>query len=82
MSSTDYPEDSQAEDEYQDEMYRGDEQAADAPVDDESWWEEGLATTLLVAGVVLFVFPEPITSTVGVALVVAGVGIWAYETVF
>lgn len=39
----------------------------------------GLPALLLAAGVILFLFPEPITSTVGILLVVAGVAVWLYE---
>ncbi|WP_226039134.1 hypothetical protein [Natrinema sp. DC36] len=46
-----------------------------------SWFDRarakyGLGALLVAAGVVLFVFPEPITSTVGLALIVAGALIW------
>lgn len=36
----------------------------------------GLGALLVAAGVVLFVFPEPITSTAGIALIAVGVLIW------
>lgn len=36
----------------------------------------GLGTLLVVAGAVLFFFPEPITSTVGLALIGVGALIW------
>ena len=36
----------------------------------------GLGTLLLGAGVVLFLFPEPVTSTAGLALIGAGVLLW------
>lgn len=36
----------------------------------------GLGTLLLGAGVVLFLFPEPITSTAGLALIGAGLLLW------
>ncbi|MFB6130444.1 MAG: hypothetical protein ABEJ28_06455 [Salinigranum sp.] len=44
--------------------------------EDDGWWDEALISILLVAGVVLFLFPEPITSTVGVILIVVGLGAW------
>lgn len=36
----------------------------------------GLGALLVAAGVVLFVFPEPITSTAGLALIAVGAIIW------
>ncbi|WP_312909705.1 hypothetical protein [Natronosalvus caseinilyticus] len=52
-------------------------------VDDESgsWLSRarakyGLGTLLVAAGVVLVLFPEPITSTVGMVMVGAGVLLW------
>lgn len=44
--------------------------------DDGSWLDEGTITLLLVAGVVLFVFPEPSTSAIGALLIAAGLGGW------
>lgn len=38
-----------------------------------------LATLSLVVGVILFLFPEPITSTLGLFLVAAGAGVWLYK---
>lgn len=46
---------------------------------DESKLGEGLAGLLLVAGVVLFLFPEPATSLLGIVLVTLGVVAWAAE---
>ncbi len=46
----------------------------EGPVDDEaddSLLDEGVLAAMLVAGVLLFVFPEPATSALGAALVVA-----------
>lgn len=37
------------------------------------WWDVGLLPMLFVAGVALFVFPEPVTSALGVVLVVTGI---------
>lgn len=45
----------------------------------ESWWEGGLATLLLVAGVLLFLFPEPATSGLGVLLILAGAVVWLID---
>lgn len=50
----------------------GDEYAAHGE-DDASW--TGIALALVAIGAVLFVFPEPLTSSLGVLLVVAGVGL-------
>lgn len=36
----------------------------------------GLAGLLVVAGVVLFFFPEPLTSILGVLTILAGIGSW------
>jgi len=36
------------------------------------WWDEGLISLLIVAGVVLFLLPEPATSMVGIGLVLLG----------
>lgn len=47
--------------------------------DDDSWWDEGLVTLLLVAGVALFVFPEPATSALGLALIAVGVAFWVLD---
>ncbi len=50
----------------------GDEYAAYGE-DDASW--TGVAVALVAVGAALFLFPEPITSSLGVLLVVAGVGL-------
>lgn len=39
----------------------------------------GTAALLILAGVILFLFPEPITSMVGVLLIVGGILLWAAE---
>ncbi len=49
--------------------------------DSGSWFDRakakyGLGTLLVAAGVVLFLFPEPITSTAGLVLIGAGVLLW------
>lgn len=46
---------------------------------DGSLWDEGLITLLLVAGVLMFVFPEPITSGVGILLISIGVVAWLVD---
>lgn len=47
--------------------------------DEDSLWDEGLISLLLVAGVVLFLIPEPATSTIGIALVALGAVAWAAD---
>lgn len=37
----------------------------------------GMAVLLVVAGVVLFIIPEPSTSMLGLALILIGLGAWA-----
>jgi len=44
-----------------------------------SWIDEGLITLLLVAGVVLLLFPEPATSGLGLLLLVAGLIGWLLD---
>jgi hypothetical protein len=41
----------------------------------------GLATLSLVIGVILFLLPEPVTSTLGLVLIATGAGIWLYKLV-
>jgi len=47
--------------------------------DDDGWLGEGVITLALVAGLVLFLFPEPATSAVGIALVGLGVVAWVAD---
>lgn len=47
--------------------------------EDDSWWDEGLVSLLLVTGVVLFLLPEPATSTIGIVLVISGLVLWAID---
>lgn len=47
--------------------------------DEEMWLDEGLITLLLVVGVGLFLFPEPATSTIGMALIAVGLIAWAAD---
>lgn len=54
---------------YRREVARGDA-SAEGGVDD------GIIGVVVVAGIALFLFPEPATSVVGLALVVAGVVAW------
>ena len=78
-----YTDDVYGDDEYGDDEYVGDDDydteydSAYAEEDEGgSWWDEGLIGLLLVTGVVLFFFPEPFTSTVGIALIALGVIAW------
>lgn len=43
------------------------------------WWDEALISALLVAGVVLFLIPEPATSLLGIALIAIGVLAWVID---
>ncbi|WP_227355413.1 hypothetical protein [Haladaptatus salinisoli] len=53
---------------------------SDATEDDGgSWWDEGLISLLLIAGVVLFVIPEPATSAFGILLISVGVVAWLVD---
>ena len=47
--------------------------------DDDSWLDEGLIGLVLIAGVVLFLFPEPATSGLGVLLIAIGVVAWLID---
>lgn len=58
--------------------YDGTDTAVDRD-DGGSWWDEGLITLLLVAGVVLFLFPEPATSALGIVLLAVGVIAWVVD---
>lgn len=44
-----------------------------------SWLDEGIIGTLLLVGAVLFVIPEPATTTLGILLVVFGVIAWVAD---
>lgn len=48
---------------------------------DESWLDDGLVGLLLVVGVVLFVFPEPSTSALGILLIVTGILMWGIQAI-
>lgn len=43
------------------------------------YWNELEPTLLIIVGFVLFVFPEPATSTLGVGLMLLGGAWWFYE---
>ena len=51
------------------------------PDENERFLDEVLVPALFVAGVLLFLFPEPATSTVGVFLVGIGLATWAWDVV-
>lgn len=54
-----------------------DDIAGDGPdEEDGSWLDEGAISLLLLAGVALFVFPEPATSALGIVLISIGVVAW------
>ncbi|NEU57959.1 hypothetical protein [Halorussus sp. MSC15.2] len=55
--------------------------ATDEPNSDESdeFLHEELVPALLLVGVLLFLVPEPVTSTLGVVLAGFGVGLWAWD---
>ncbi|MDS0475330.1 hypothetical protein [Natrinema sp. 1APR25-10V2] len=61
---------------------RGRGDSADTTTNDSGSWfdrakaEYGLGTLLVAAGAVLFLFPEPITSTAGIVLIGVGVLVW------
>ena len=74
--SADYPEDDYGTDTY-DESY-DDSYAED---DDEGILGESLALLLFVVGLVLFLFPEPGTSTLGLVLMVAALFVWAADAI-
>lgn len=64
---------------YDEETYEG---AGDSPYDEdegESRWDESLITLLIVGGAVLFLFPEPVTSGVGILLLSMGVIGWLID---
>lgn len=44
-----------------------------------SYWDEGLIALFIVGGAILFVFPEPVTSGIGVLLVTVGVLAWLVD---
>lgn len=44
--------------------------------EDGSWWDEGLITLLFLVGIGLFIFPEPATSGLGIALIATAAVLW------
>ena len=49
--------------------------------DDGSWWDKGIVGLLLIAGVVLFFFPEPATSAIGILLIGLAVVAWIADLI-
>lgn len=47
--------------------------------DEGTWLDEGLIATLLIVGLVLFLFPEPATSAVGIAMLAVGAVAWIVD---
>ncbi|RDI70552.1 hypothetical protein [Halopelagius longus] len=47
--------------------------------DGDSWLDEGLITLLIVGGALLFLFPEPATSAVGIVLLGIGIIAWVAD---
>ncbi|WP_202614539.1 hypothetical protein [Halostella litorea] len=43
------------------------------------YWNEIEPTVLLIVGFVLFVIPEPLTSTLGAGMMLFGAAWWFYE---
>lgn len=43
------------------------------------FWDEGIVTVLIVGGAILFLFPEPATSAVGVLMMGFGVLMWLVD---
>lgn len=46
---------------------------------DAGGWDAGLSLLLILTGVILFLIPEPVTSTIGAILVLAGVLAWVAD---
>ncbi|WP_162224113.1 hypothetical protein [Halorussus salinus] len=46
------------------------------PDDSDSFLHEELVPTLIVLGVLLVLFPDPLTSSVGLVMVAVGAGMW------
>ena len=47
--------------------------------DDSEYVEQGVDAFLIVVGVVLFFFPEPFTSMMGILLMLVGALMWLYD---
>lgn len=64
---------------YDEETYEG---AGESPANEDdsgSLWDESLITLLIVGGAILFLFPEPVTSGIGILLVTIGVLGWLID---
>ncbi|WP_202935132.1 hypothetical protein [Halorussus amylolyticus] len=48
---------------------------------DDSWLSEGAIGLVILAGVVLFFFPEPATSGIGILLILVGLAAWVLNRV-
>ncbi|WP_276299988.1 hypothetical protein [Halorussus lipolyticus] len=55
---------------------------SDSPDESDSFLHEELLPALLLVGVILFIVPEPVTSTLGIVLVALGVGLWVWDLLF
>lgn len=64
---------------YDEGAYEGAPESPHGDDDSESRWDEGLITLLIVGGAVLFLFPEPITSGLGLLLLSLGVIGWLVD---
>ena len=51
----------------------------EVPGEESGWWDEGVIATLFVVGLTLLLFPEPATSTVGLALIAVALVVWAID---
>ena len=49
------------------------------PEGEGSWWSEAWISVVILVGVALFLFPEPATSMLGIALILLGVGAWIVD---
>jgi hypothetical protein len=47
--------------------------------ENDSWLDEGVIGLVLVAGIALFLFPEPVTSAAGIGLIAIGVLAWVVD---
>ena len=77
-----YEDDPYATDEsYGTDEYGYDEDDWEEDEDESIWrfWDEGIITLLIVGGGVLFLFPEPATSGLGVLMLGAGVLLWLVD---
>jgi hypothetical protein len=54
----------------------------DAPIESDEFLHEELIPALLLVGVILFIVPEPVTSTLGIVLVSLGVALWVWDLLF